>query len=249
MIRPTPARLRAACAVTLTCVAIPTTTAVAADGGAGFGTPTGVQPAPATQATPATADGGTLLVQTASILGRSLHVQGTMAHGQSGRRVAVQTQRKDGRWVTAATATTTSGGSFDAVWRTRHIGRFPVRAISAPSGASAASATVTSTGVTAVTVYRQAKASFYGPGFFGKKTACGQVLQEDTLGVANRGLPCGTLVSVYYNGRSITVPVIDRGPFANGASWDLTSATAQALGFDGVDTIGAVRLPKAAATS
>jgi rare lipoprotein A (peptidoglycan hydrolase) len=40
----------------------------------------------------------------------------------------------------------------------------------------------------------------------------------------------------------MTVPVVDRGPFRNGAHWDLTFAAAQALGFRYTDVIGAVRL-------
>ena len=60
------------------------------------------------------------------------------------------------------------------------------------------------------------------------------------LGVAHRTLPCGTPVSVFFAGKSITVPVIDRGPFANGARYDLTSATAQAVGMTQTSTIGVV---------
>ena len=50
------------------------------------------------------------------------------------------------------------------------------------------------------------------------------------MGVANRTLPCGTLVEVTYAGRSVTVPVLDRGPYGHGASWDLTAGAAEALG-------------------
>ena len=85
-----------------------------------------------------------------------------------------------------------------------------------------------------MTVYRAAMATFYGPGFFGQQTACGQVLAPDMHGVAHKKLPCGTLVAVTYAGREIVVPVIDRGPFHAGYSWDLTQATADALGFTGV---------------
>jgi rare lipoprotein A len=54
-------------------------------------------------------------------------------------------------------------------------------------------------------------------------------------------LPCGTKVALLYKGRTITVPVVDRGPFAHGASYDLTAATAQALGLTQTAHIGAVR--------
>ncbi len=70
-------------------------------------------------------------------------------------------------------------------------------------------------------------------------------LRRDTVGVANRSLPCGTLVAIYYGGRTMVVPVIDRGPYANGADWDLTEATGRALGIAGTATVGAVSLPSA----
>jgi rare lipoprotein A (peptidoglycan hydrolase) len=73
-------------------------------------------------------------------------------------------------------------------------------------------------------------ATWYGPGFYGRRTACGVVLRRSTEGVAHRRLPCGTLVTFNFRGRSRTVPVIDRGPFARGVHWDLTAATARALG-------------------
>jgi rare lipoprotein A (peptidoglycan hydrolase) len=82
---------------------------------------------------------------------------------------------------------------------------------------------------------RGAVATWFGPGFYGKRTACGQVLTPLTLGLANRSLPCGTLVGVSYRGRSLTLPVIDRGPYANNAMWDLTGGAARALGV--VDTV------------
>jgi rare lipoprotein A len=93
-----------------------------------------------------------------------------------------------------------------------------------------------------VTVYRPAFATWYGPGFFGKQTACGQTLTPDLVGVAHRSLPCGTQVALLYNGRTLVVPVVDRGPYGGAAQWDLTQATAQALGMNASDTVGAVPL-------
>jgi len=81
-----------------------------------------------------------------------------------------------------------------------------------------------------------ALATWFGPGFYGHETACGQILTPTVIGVANRTLPCGTLVRITYAGRSVTVPVLDRGPYGGiGASWDLTAGAAQALG--ALDTI------------
>jgi rare lipoprotein A len=73
-------------------------------------------------------------------------------------------------------------------------------------------------------------ATWYGPGFYGRRTACGIVLHRSTQGVAHKTLPCGTPVTFYYQGRLKIVQVIDRGPFARRVTWDLTRATAQELG-------------------
>ena len=54
-------------------------------------------------------------------------------------------------------------------------------------------------------------------------------MSQVIVGVASRTLPCGTLVLVNYKGHRLTVPVIDRGPYANGATWDLTWGAASAL--------------------
>jgi hypothetical protein len=74
-------------------------------------------------------------------------------------------------------------------------------------------------------------ATWYGPGLYGRRTACGQRLRRSTLGVAHKSLPCGTLVTLYHHGHLTTVPVVDRGPRVRGVSWDLTAATARSLGF------------------
>jgi rare lipoprotein A (peptidoglycan hydrolase) len=73
-------------------------------------------------------------------------------------------------------------------------------------------------------------ASYYGPGLWGNRTACGQVLRRGTRGVAHRTLPCGTRVAVYANGRIVLATVIDRGPHRDGVTFDLTQASARALG-------------------
>ena len=73
-------------------------------------------------------------------------------------------------------------------------------------------------------------ASWYGPGFYGNRTACGQVYTPEIHGVAHRTLPCGTVLRLEFGGRSVAVPVIDRGPFIGGRTLDLSNATRAALG-------------------
>jgi peptidoglycan lytic transglycosylase len=84
---------------------------------------------------------------------------------------------------------------------------------------------------------RSGGATWYGPGFYGNRTACGQVLRPQTIGVAHRSLPCGTAVRFSYRGRYIVTTVIDRGPYANGYVWDLTNGARAALGFEGSDRL------------
>jgi rare lipoprotein A len=78
---------------------------------------------------------------------------------------------------------------------------------------------------------RDREVSWYGPGFYGNRTACGQALTTRLRGVAHRTLPCGTLVSFRNpdNGRAVTVPVVDRGPYVAGRTWDLTGGACVAL--------------------
>jgi hypothetical protein len=81
---------------------------------------------------------------------------------------------------------------------------------------------------------RVAGASWYGPGLYGNKTACGQTLRPNTVGVAHKRLPCGTVVKFVYNGHALVTQVIDRGPYIRGRAWDLTEAASEALDFQDV---------------
>lgn len=88
-----------------------------------------------------------------------------------------------------------------------------------------------------VRAMRPALASWYGPGLYGQRTACGQTLTAGLRGVAHKSLPCGTRVAIRYRGRSTTAVVVDRGPFSGAREFDLTSATARALGFGAVGQV------------
>jgi rare lipoprotein A len=88
-----------------------------------------------------------------------------------------------------------------------------------------------------VIVYRPASSSWYGPGFYGNRTACGQTLTTSTLGVAHRSMPCGTRLRLRHRGRTVVVRVIDRGPYVAGRELDLTYATKRRLGFGDVGTV------------
>ena len=78
--------------------------------------------------------------------------------------------------------------------------------------------------------WERATASWYGPGLYGNETACGQTLTRSTWGTAHRSLDCGTTVTFRYRGRVVPAPVVDRGPFVGGRSFDLTGPVKSALG-------------------
>jgi rare lipoprotein A (peptidoglycan hydrolase) len=89
------------------------------------------------------------------------------------------------------------------------------------------------------------RASYYGPGFWGNTTACGQKLTKKMIGVAHKKLPCGTKVVFAYRGRWARAKVIDRGPYVGGRKWDLTQRLAKRLGTipEGTATVKAVVAP------
>jgi hypothetical protein len=87
-------------------------------------------------------------------------------------------------------------------------------------------------------------ATWYGPGFWHNKTACGVTLRRRTVGVAHRELPCGTKVTLKYGKRYVRARVIDRGPYTNGVRWDLTQRTAEKLHFTYTDDIRAAPIKK-----
>jgi rare lipoprotein A (peptidoglycan hydrolase) len=123
--------------------------------------------------------------------------------------------------------TTLKTATLLALLATSAAAAVPVSALALTGGVASAPA---GTALTAPAVHGAALATWFGPGFYGHTTACGQTLTPTVVGVANRTLPCGTLVKVSYHGHGLIVPVIDRGPYGNGADWDLTSEAAHALG-------------------
>jgi rare lipoprotein A len=220
-------------------------------GSSGSTTATTPGPTPVPTATPAlqsgdatvsTSGGGiTLQTRASAILRKTMTFTGSVPSA-AGKTIEIQRSGHETDWTWANTihATVASDGSFTATWTANHIGRFAIRAVIV-SANSASSASVTPS-LTA-TVYRPSRASWYGPGMYGSRTACGTKLTKSTIGVANKTLPCGMQVAIYYHGQTLTVPVIDHGPYVAGRDWDLTAATARALGIDGVALIGAVSLP------
>jgi rare lipoprotein A len=83
------------------------------------------------------------------------------------------------------------------------------------------------------------KASWYGPGFHGRRTASGERFNTNDMTAAHKTLPFGTKVKVTNKrtGQSVVVRINDRGPYAHGRVIDLSRASARAIGISGVADI------------
>jgi hypothetical protein len=165
--------------------------------------------------------------------GRQVSVAGLLRPGLAGRTVELQAMGARG-WHDIAHTHTQSGGRFRLRYRPHTTGseRVRLRFRGDVYGLSSHRA------LGRLNVYRLAGASWYGGG---GSLACGGSLTSSTLGVANKTLPCGTLVTLRYDGRSVRVPVVDRGPYVAGREFDLTEATKQALGFGDTGEVWSTR--------
>ena len=132
---------------------------------------------------------------------------------------------------------TKANGTFALRWTPERTGSYAVRAY----GVHGKRVRAARSAPRKLTSYRFAHASYYGPGLYGNGVACGGTLLPGTMGVAHKTLPCGTKVKLRYRGRTVTVPVIDRGPYVPGRDYDLTEAVKERLGFPGIGTVLASR--------
>lgn len=180
----------------------------------------------------------------AVMVGNTLRVKGS-APRAAGRSIRIDVLDPSGLWLPVTASEAAGDGSFTAVWSPTRAGRFMVRAVAATSGEARGSSAGRSSVPRPFTAYRPAVASWYGPGFFGRRTACGERLTRRKLGVAHRRLPCGTRVALMNGRRTVVVRVIDRGPFVGGVHYDLTEATARRLGVAQTAPIGVAPLRQA----
>lgn len=155
--------------------------------------------------------------------------------------VSISAKVGKGQWTAIGTADADASGDFSFDWTPARSGVYAFRIT--PQGPAITSAEVAQG---TIPVYRNQKSTWYGPESYGTITACGQKITKRTLGVAHKTLPCGTKVEFFLRrtGKKITLPVIDRGPFANNAVWDLTLTAMKKLGSSSTEFLGAVQVGK-----
>jgi rare lipoprotein A len=167
------------------------------------------------------------------LLGSEATVSGTLRPALAARAVHLQRLGRHG-WRGISQTLTGARGRFTLHYTPSRLLSEPVRVLVA--GDSSGLGAHRDLG--RLTSYRLTVASWYGGGGM---LACGGELTSATMGVANKTLPCGTLVTLRYDGRSVRVPVVDRGPYVEGREFDLTEAAKRALGFEGVGEVWSTR--------
>jgi peptidoglycan lytic transglycosylase len=160
------------------------------------------------------------------LVGSPARVSGHLAARQAGLPVSLQRHAGDG-WQTVDRATTRPGGGFRLGFRPRAAGSAALRV------AAGAERRI----VGRLNAYRHAAASWYGPGLYGSRLACGGRLTPGTLGVAHKSLPCGARVTLRKGSQIVRVRVVDRGPYVGGREFDLTAATRARLHFGQVGRV------------
>ena len=235
----------------LTCAAALTVLPVASAAAAAIPSPPGSPPLPGVPATPGGVSVaqliGPVLLPTPLVRvklrirqvnldvldGSPAVVTGTLRPGLSGRTIDLQRLGPHG-WRTISHTITRPRGRFVLRYIPHRLLTERARVLFAGDSRDLGA----HRNVGRLSSYRLAGASWYGGG---GSLACGGQLGGSTMGVANKTLPCGTLVTLRYGGRSVRVPVVDRGPYVAGREFDLTEATKLALGFEGVGEVWSTR--------
>ncbi len=161
--------------------------------------------------------------------GATARVAGRVRPARAGRLVVLQ-RRAHGHWRSLARTHTKAGGRYTFAFRVHAAFSAPLRVRAA--GTPALAGGRRSAG--RMNAFRPAQASWYGGG---QALACGGSMTPGMMGVANKSLPCGTMVTIRYHGRQVRVPVVDRGPYSGNREFDLGPGVRSALGFDGVGTV------------
>lgn len=160
-------------------------------------------------------------------------LRGAPGAALGGRVVSLQ-MLKGRSWLTVAQTRTSARGRFRLRYTPRQLQSVRIRLRFGGDALDRAAHRL----LGRLNVYRLAGASWYGGG---GGLACGGSLTSSTQGVANKTLPCGTLVTLRYGSHVVRVPVVDRGPYVAGRDFDLTEATKRALGFGDTGMVWSTR--------
>jgi hypothetical protein len=196
-------------------------------------TPPGSETVEPTPTISVSRDGISLRTTAVGVHGQPLHLSGTVPRGDGGR--TVELEQSAGHYSSEVAAESNHDNGFKLSLRAKTVGQ---EAFTAILGSE-------STPALKVNIVRSYLATYYGPGFWGRPVACWHdhhrvILRRKTLGVAaHTRFKCGTKVTFYYHGKQITVPVIDYEGNDSRGTWDLTEATAFALGIKETETVGA----------
>lgn len=217
-------RLRIAAITALGAITMSAGNAVADGGGVDPGAPLPGQDSGWVTASAA----GVSLRASGNVLNGAVHTV-TGSAGAGKRRVALQREVSTDVWKAVAYATTTSGGRYTLAWKVNVFGRVHLRVVADKKDGKPDAK---------ISAYHRSRATiFAGPGEY-QGVACGGRAELGTYGVAHKTLPCGTFVQISHGGKSIVLPVIDRGPYRAGYDWDVTFAAAQYLNMDGLASVG-----------
>jgi hypothetical protein len=233
-VTPTRAALAAGAALALTAT-VPAS-AAAPSGGATAPTATSTAAAPAATPKRKSAPRPLIRVRTeraAGLVGRKAVYAGTVARHRPGQRVRLELRNRSG-WRVVDRARIAKNGRFRLTTTIHRIGddrAARVRILERGSRKGAVRR------VERVHGFRRSFASYYGPGLYGFKMACGGRLSPGTVGVAHKSLPCGTKLTFRLGGREVQARVVDRGPYVGGREFDLTAATKARLGFGSTGTV------------
>jgi hypothetical protein len=195
--------------------------------------PVAPKPVAAPVATKASSSLTVKSVRRTVMAGKAIVVRGKLRPAGAGRAVSLQLAKGRGGWKTVDHDRTDRHGRYVLAWRAAHTGTKRVRVHFGGTRELSSARHLAGT----AHIYRRALASWYGPGLYGGHLACGGTLTRGTLGVANKSLPCGTKVTLHYRGRTVRVPVVDRGPYVGAREFDLTAATKARLGFGSTGTV------------
>jgi rare lipoprotein A len=165
-------------------------------------------------------------------VGQAAMVAGWAGSQVAGRVVALQ-RRADRGWRTIDRVRASAEGRY----RLTHVPRDATSERLRLRVKATGSRPAVRRGVGRMNAFRRAHASWYGPGLYGARTACGRTLTAGLVGVAHKSLPCGSHVTLRRGDRILRAEVVDRGPFVGSREFDLTAATRNALGFGSTGTV------------